>query len=90
MHDTVPIFISCKNGYLDSNELYKLKTVAERFGDRYAKMVLVANCIDDLGDAAGYLRQRITDMGIHLIEKVQDMSDERLAKELKNLWIKQA
>ena len=38
----VPVFISCKNGGIDSDELYKLETVSEEFGGKYAKKVLVA------------------------------------------------
>ncbi len=41
MHGIVPVFVSCKNGYVSIEELYKLNTVAERFGGRYAKKVLV-------------------------------------------------
>lgn len=42
----VPVFISCKSGKMDSQQtlyaLYELKTVAEKFGGRYARMVLVS------------------------------------------------
>ncbi len=86
MHDMVPVFISCKNGIVTSDELYKLNTVAERFGSKYSKKVLVATSIADLGEAGEYLRQRIIDMGITLVEGVQDMSDSELKKKLKNLW----
>lgn len=36
-----PIFISCKNGSFLPEELYKLSAVAEHFGGRYVKKVLV-------------------------------------------------
>jgi hypothetical protein len=32
MHDVVPVFISCKNGTVTSDELYKLNTVADHYG----------------------------------------------------------
>ena len=38
----IPTFISCKNGGVDKNALYELHTVAEKFGGKYAKKVLVA------------------------------------------------
>ena len=86
MHGTVPVFISCKNGYVDAEELYKLETVAERFGGKYAKRVLVATSIDALGDAGECLRQRAKDMNIRIIEGVQDMDDGELLKRVRTLW----
>ena len=86
IHRVVPVFISCKNGAVTADELYKLSAVAERFGGRYAKKVLVATAIDRMGEAGKYLRQRAKDMHICLIENVQDMNDAELARKLKNLW----
>ncbi len=86
MHGVVPVFISCKNGYLSNEELYKLNTVAERFGGKYAKKVLVTNAIDEMKDAGKYLCQRAADMGIAVIKNIQDMDDKELAKKLKNVW----
>ncbi len=86
MHDIVPVFISCKNGIVTADELYKLNTVAERFGGQYAKKVLVATSIDRLGEAGEYLRQRAEDMKIEILEDIQDLDDTELARKLKNLW----
>ncbi len=86
MHDVVPVFISCKNGVVTSDELYKLNTVAERFGGKYSKKVLVATSVSDMGETGKYLRQRANDMNIKLIDNVQEFSDAKFAKELKNLW----
>lgn len=41
MQGLIPVFISCKNGFVDSDELYKLSVVASRFGAPYAKKILV-------------------------------------------------
>lgn len=38
----VPTFISCKNGSVDKEALYELDAVADKFGGKYAKKVLVA------------------------------------------------
>lgn len=38
----IPTFISCKNGNVDQMALYELETVADRFGGKYGKKVLVA------------------------------------------------
>ena len=84
MRDMVPVFISCKNGFVDSDELYKLNTVAQHFGGPYAKMVLVANAIPD-SDAGEYLRERLRTMDIQLVENVHKMTDEELRLELLNL-----
>lgn len=86
MHGTVPVFVSCKNGYFTADELYKLETVAERFGGKYAKRVLIATAVDSLGETGEYLRQRAKDMNIRLLEGVQDMDDNELTKRVKNLW----
>ena len=86
MHDVVPVFISCKNGVVTSDELYKLNTVAERFGGKYSKKVLVATALSFMGESGKYLRQRAEDMRIKLIEDVQDFDDAEFAKKLKNLW----
>jgi len=86
MHDIVPVFISCKNGIVTADELYKLNTVAERFGGQYSKKVLVATSISAFGDQGMYLRQRAKDMNIKLIEGVQILDDAELEKKLKNIW----
>ena len=52
MKGSIPLFISCKNGDFDANELYKLNTVAERFGRKYSKKVLISTELDKLGEKA--------------------------------------
>lgn len=86
MHGVVPVFISCKSGIVTADELYKLNTVAERFGGRYSKKVLVATSISELGESGNYLKQRAEDMNIKLIDGVQSLTDAELEKKLKHLW----
>lgn len=86
MHGVVPVFISCKNGMVTAEELYKLNTVAERFGGQYAKKVLVANALDSMGEAGNYLRQRAEDMNIRLLEKIQDLDDSELERKIRSFW----
>lgn len=38
----IPTFISCKNGSVNQMALYELETIADKFGGKYAKKVLVA------------------------------------------------
>ena len=85
MHGLVPVFVSCKNGYIDTDELYKLDTVANRFGGKYAKRVLIATALSN-NDFSEYLRQRAKDMNIRLVEGVQEMDDIELNKVIRSLW----
>lgn len=86
MKDAIPVFISCKNGDFDMEELYKLSTVAARFGGRYVKKVLIATELDKLGPKAEHLRARAEDMGIRIIEDVDKMSDAELDRILRSVW----
>ncbi|MBR5451663.1 MAG: DUF1887 family protein [Clostridia bacterium] len=86
MHDIVPVFISCKNGDFSAEELYKLNTVAERFGGKYAKKVLVTTAIDNMRDKGKYLTTRANDMRIQLIKENDILDDAKLSKRLKTLW----
>ena len=85
MHGLVPIFVSCKNGYIDIDELYKLNAVANQFGGKYAKRVLIATTLGN-NDFSEYLRQRAKDMNIRLVEGVQEMDDIELNKVIRSFW----
>lgn len=84
--DAIPVFISCKNGAFSADELYKLSTVAERFGSQYAKKVLIATELDKLGVKAEYIRARAADMKIRLVENIDEMEDGELDRVLRSLW----
>ena len=80
-----PVFVSCKNGYVDEAELYKLKTVAERFGGPYAKKLLVCSYLGkSTKDSYRYLKQRAADMDIELVENVHEMTDDELKKHIRS------
>ena len=85
MHNMIPIFVSCKNGEFDADELYKLNTVAERFGGKYARKVLVASSLKNRKPDK-ILKQRAQDMRIKVIDKAQVMNDNLLMAQLENLW----
>lgn len=68
MRGMIPIFISCKNGKVKTEELYKLSHVAERFGGEYAKKLLVARSLGAEDNAEISFEKRAKEMGIHLIE----------------------
>ena len=94
MHGMVPVFVSCKNGNIEKEELYKLNSVATRFGGKYAKKVLVATALDN-SSSSNYLRQRARDMGIRLVEGYShngkykdfvDMNDVEINRMIRSLW----
>lgn len=86
MKGVVPIFISCKNGILNSDELYKLNSVAERFGAEHAKKVLITTALDDSQPYAAAFRQRAEDMKIRIVDDLQQLSEREIDKMMRNLW----
>ena len=85
----IPIFISCKNGEIKEDELYKLETVADRYGGKHVKKVLISTYFGNRGyESTEYLRQRAKDMKISFIEGVHNIDDdaqfEKMLKKLKN------
>lgn len=86
MKGVIPIFISCKNGFFDSNELYKLNSVADKFGNKYAKKILICTELDKLGSAAEYLVARMDDMNIRCIDNVDQMPEREFEQILASIW----
>lgn len=87
MHGALPIFISCKNGEFDTEELYKLSTVAQRFGGGYAKKVLAVSDLEKMGTKGEYLRARAEDMGIRILDNVAELDNVELDRLLRSLWL---
>ena len=85
MKGLTPIFISCKNGQVDDDELYKLESVTNRFGGLYAKKVLIATYLGKKTKSMEYFKQRAKDMKINLIDGVHQLSDEQFLKMVKHL-----
>lgn len=85
MKGLVPIFISCKNGHIEDEELYKLETVTNRFGGAYAKKVLIASYVGKSVNSVKYFKQRAKDMKINLIDGVHNLSDAQFIKMIKHL-----
>ena len=86
MKGMIPVFISCKNGAITIDELYKLSVVAERFGGKYVRKVLVATELEKMGIKETYIKARADAMGIRILDRVDEMEEETLAKEIKKLW----
>ena len=90
MRGTIPIFISCKNGKVSIDELFKLNSVAEQFGGQYAQKILLAPGLykNELPQYE-YLFQRAEDMHIRVIDSIRhdlnELSDEKIIKLFNNL-----
>lgn len=87
MKGAVPVFVSCKNGNMDPEELYKLETVAQRFGGKYARKVLIAPQLDRLGDKGKYIQARAEDMEIRVVDDFEEMTFENMKREMRCLWL---
>lgn len=85
MRGAMPLFISCKNGHAGDDELYKLNSVAQRFGGPFVKKVLIATYLGKSAKSSQYFKQRAKDMNINLIDSVHMLSDEKFAKAIKHL-----
>lgn len=85
MHGVIPVFISCKNGAFDTNELYKLNTVADRFGDDQARKVLVTSSISNMGARADQLIARMEEMNIKCIDMLSYTERSELVNALSSL-----
>lgn len=86
MKGFIPVFISCKNGDMDISELYKLDTVAERFGGKYAQKVLVVPELDKMGEKGEYISARAAELDIRIIDDIDTATEEKMLKALKSLW----
>ncbi len=86
MKGLVPVFISCKNGMVKTDELYKLSVVAEKFGGKYVRKVLAVTELEKMGENEAYIRARSDAMGIRIFENIDDISEEKFMHELKKLW----
>jgi len=86
MCDLVPVFISCKNGAIGEVELYKLHTVASRFGGKHVKKILISS---ESGAEVQRLKGRARDMNITIIDgvaKEKECSDAFIAEQIKKVF----
>lgn len=78
----IPVFVSCKNGGVDENELYKLAVVADKFGAKYAKKVLVATDLQKNYSSQQKFYGRAMEMNIKIIDGVHKMTFDELVRKL--------
>ncbi len=86
IHKDVPVFVSCKSGAVDSNELYKLSVVAERFGGEKAKAVLISYAFGNTTHAQS-LRNRAEEMNIKIVEYDFRTTEKEMTEKIKTLWV---
>lgn len=77
-----PIFISCKNGVIGEAELYKLHTVASRFGGNYARKALILTTDAYLSEG---IERRAKDMGIYIVRNAIEFTQEEWARAFKKI-----
>jgi len=92
MRGLVPVFVSCKNGDVKSDELYKLDAVSDKFGEGYSRSALVSTVYFDResrsydGDrAVKTLSDRAEDMHIRLLSMMHTVSEGDFVKYISKL-----
>ena len=85
MYGAIPVFISCKNGSFDSEELYKFNTVADLFGREIVKKVLITSDMEQACTDPDTLRERMDEMGIKRIEQAHEKREAALSRLLRGL-----
>lgn len=85
MKGLMPVFISCKNGYVKTEELYKFNTVADRFGGKYVAKVLIASDMSRFDNEAD-LRSRAEEMNIAFVTGLTEMEDRELRRMAQMLY----
>ena len=81
----IPVFISCKNGQFDDSELYKLETVANRFGGENVKKVLISTYFGKQRASKQHFHKRAEDMDIEFIEQVHTLNESHFKGIIKQL-----
>ncbi len=73
----VPYFISCKNTTVNNEYLYEIATLTRHFGGAYAVPVMVST-----RPAKQAVRDRAEEMGVRLIDGVQDKGADRFCADM--------
>ncbi len=75
MQGITPVFISCKNGFVDTDELYKLSVVASRFGAPYARAAVILTGHHPDPSFLGRARE----LGIRVVQSAHTLSPDAFA-----------
>lgn len=74
----VPVFVSCKNGHVATDELYKLYVVGEKFGGKMSDKILVSSYFEP----DEFFLNRAEELGIKVIFNVDKMSFRKFSDRL--------
>lgn len=93
MQHFVPVFISCKNGAADTNELYKLNAVSDEFGSKYAKKILILTRGNKINTKGVTTKKELGDnffklaaeLDIHVIRDVHKMTDAKIVEAINDI-----
>ena len=85
MRNEIPVFISCKNGLVKRDALYELNTLAQRFGNKNCKKIIIAVNGDSNSSDEEFLFLRAQYMGIMPIGQKQMSTKEKFKERLRNL-----
>ena len=86
MKGFVPVFVSCKSGDVEVEELYKLYSVAERFGGPYAKKALVCTNLKAKATNEAVIKARAAEMDIKVIDDADGISESEFRSKISSLW----
>ncbi|MCD8391036.1 MAG: DUF1887 family CARF protein [Firmicutes bacterium] len=78
----VPVFISCKSGSVNTSALNEIHTLAERFGGKYAKAVILTAA--QISEESPRTYRRALEMGITVIER-EDLSSKGIVGHLRDI-----
>ena len=81
----IPVFLSCKNGTTDENELYKLAAVSEHFGTKFARKALIATDLQKNYTSLARFTDRAREMGITVIDGVHKMTESEFCRRIGSL-----
>lgn len=70
--DNVLLFVECKSGMFDQNNIYKLKSVRETYGSYKSKGVIIAFSRDNIKDG---FEEKAKESNIHIIVPNRDLSN---------------
>ncbi len=82
MRGLCPHIVSCKNGFVDSDELYKIAVVADRFGRGCAKKLLVLTSF--VPDES--FTERAEELGIAILQGVHNLTPEDLGTKIREAF----
>ncbi len=83
-HGMTPVFISCKNGEVNKDDIYELAAVAKRLGGEYSKKILAATFVSKDEDKKKYIKQRAIDLNVEILDNVDGFEREKFKRELRS------